>query len=471
MRMNDTIAANSTAPGEAGISIVRISGSRALEIGDHVFFPARKGDSLSGSVSHTVHYGTVRDQKGIIDEVLVSVFRAPRSYTTEDTVEINCHGGMYAVRRILECVCNAGARPANPGEFTQRAFLNGRIDLTQAEAVMDIIHAGNEQALRNSLRQLKGILGKSIDRMRKEILHEIAFIEAALDDPEHYSLDSYPPVLVEKTDKWIEELTSLLSTADYGKQIREGIHTAIAGKPNAGKSTLLNLLLQEERAIVTDIAGTTRDVVTENCRIGDLSLVLYDTAGIRKTSDKVEKIGVEKSRRTINEVDLVLFMVDSSCGLDENDLELIRELVDKKVIIIWNKTDLDPVLSEEELLSVWEKTARECHLTGQVPEVVKIAAGCGEGLDIIEKAILKMFGPGFSSSLEETCITNSRHKSCMQRALEELQKTKEGLDLMLPEDFLTITMTGACDALGEITGETIRDDLADEIFSHFCMGK
>ena len=469
LHMDDTIAAISTAVGESGIGIVRVSGPEAFRIGDRVFFPARRNTCLADASSHTVHYGLIKDGDETIDEVLVSVFRSPRSYTTEDTIEINGHGGRYALQRILQTVFKNGARPADPGEFTRRAFLNGRIDLSQAEAVMDVIGSANEQALKNSVRQLKGDLGKKIRNLRETILHEIAWIEASLDDPEHYSLEGYSESLKEKNASWNAELEEMIRTFDYGRQVREGIHTVIVGKPNAGKSTLLNLLLREERAIVTEIAGTTRDVVTETCRLGGLTLVLSDTAGIRQTDDVVEKIGVARSRKAIEEADLVFFMIDSSSAWDENDRELISHLTDKKVLILWNKTDLDPVMTEEELVRIWKEAAG--HSKDPVPPIIRISAGTGQGAEEIEQAVSRQFSHALTGAADDTFITNSRHKDCLQRALEETEQVLEGISLGLPEDFLSINLTQACEALGEITGETIRDDLADEIFSHFCMGK
>ena len=349
----DTIAAISTAMSPSGIGIVRISGAGAVRTAGKIYRSPGGKKRLEDVPSHTIHYGYIYDGDMMADEVLVMVMRGPRSYTGEDTVEINCHGGLLAVRRVLEAVLHAGARMAEPGEFTKRAFLNGRIDLSQAEAVMDVINAGSEYALDSSLSQLKGSVMRSVRKIREEILYEIAFIESALDDPEHISLEGYPERLEEKTAQEKERIERLIRSFSEGKMIREGIRTVIVGKPNAGKSSLMNMLVGEEKAIVTDVAGTTRDVLEEQVMLEGISLRMMDTAGIRETSDLVEQIGVERARKYAREADLILYVVDASVPLDENDREILEIIRDRKTIVLLNKSDLPQVISPG-IWSRWE---------------------------------------------------------------------------------------------------------------------
>ena len=340
MKQTETIAAIATALSDSGIGIVRISGEEAIEIGNRVYRSKNGCHSLKDYGSHTIHYGFVMDGEEILDEVMVAVMKAPNSYTREDTVEINCHGGVLIVQKILGAVVRQGARLAEPGEFTKRAFLNGRIDLAKAEAVMDIIHSRNEFALKSSMQQLKGSVSDCIRRMREEILYEIAFIESALDDPEHISTDGYPQKLSRKVEELLARCTKLIDSADNGKVLKEGINTVIVGKPNAGKSSLMNLLVGEEKAIVTDVAGTTRDILEESIRLHGIGLHIIDTAGIRSTEDVVEKIGVERAMKIASDADLILYVVDSSVELDESDEEILDLIRDKKRIVLLNKTDL-----------------------------------------------------------------------------------------------------------------------------------
>lgn len=463
----DTIAAIATAVSEAGLGVIRISGRRAVEVGDRVFRSSTGKRILSGVPSHTVHYGYVVDdadtsvnegwREHILDEVMATVFRAPRSFTAEDTVEFSCHGGVLVLQEILEAVCRNGARLAEPGEFTKRAFLNGRIDLSKAEAVMDVIGAQNEYALRASVGQLQGRLYEKIRELREQILYETAFIEAALDDPEHFDLTGYPERLSGKVREIKGKIEGLGATFHNGKLIREGISTVIVGKPNAGKSSLLNMLVGEERAIVTEIAGTTRDALTENIRLGGISLNLIDTAGIRDTSDRVERIGVERAKRYVADADLVLYVVDGSVPLDENDAE-IRELIqDKKVIVLLNKSDLDTVVEEGML--------------GQEYRVIRTSAALETGLQELEQAVKELFFGGELGENHELVITNVRHSEALKQAADNLGLVLESIEAGMPEDFYTIDLMNAYSALGAIIGEEVGEDLVDEIFSKFCLGK
>lgn len=345
MVYTDTIAAIATALSSSGIGIIRISGSDAVAVAERMFEPAVAGKRLSEQKTYTIHYGYIRDGEERIDEVLLLLMRGPHSYTAEDTVEIDCHGGVLVMKRILELAVKCGARLAEPGEFTKRAFLNGRIDLSQAEAVIDVIQSKNEYALQSSVSQLSGSMSRKVRELREKLIYEIAFIESALDDPEHISLDGYPERLRETLQPIEMELEASIGTFDNGRIMTEGIKTVILGKPNAGKSSLMNVLLGEERAIVTEIAGTTRDTLEENIRLRGLSLNLIDTAGIRETEDIVEKIGVERARKIADEADLILYVVDGSRELDENDRQILDLIRGRKVIVLLNKTDLEPVLT------------------------------------------------------------------------------------------------------------------------------
>lgn len=454
----DTIAAISTGMTNSGIGIVRISGEEAFSVADKMYV-SKTGKTLSEMPSHTIQYGFIQDGEEVIDEVLVMLMRKPRSFTAEDTVEINCHGGVYAMKRILELAVRCGARPAEPGEFTKRAFLNGRIDLSQAEAVIDVINAKNEYALKSSVSQLKGSVLRTVKEMREKLIYHIAFIESALDDPEHISLEGYPEELYQITEELEKKLETLIASSENGKRMKEGIKTVIVGKPNAGKSSLLNLLLGEERAIVTDIAGTTRDILEEQISLHGISLNLIDTAGIRDTQDVVEKIGVDKARNYAKDADLIIYVADSSTKLDENDLEIMEMIRNRKAIILLNKTDLKPVTTEEMLREKIEK------------QVISVSAKEETGLDELEDALKEMFYQGDISFNDQIYITNIRQKTALSEALESLKKVQESIKAGLPEDFFSIDLMSAYEDLGSITGESVGEDLVNEIFSKFCMGK
>lgn len=475
-RYSETIAAISTAVSSSGIGIVRMTGEDAFEIADQVYI-GKKHKKLINQKSHTIHYGYIEDEGKTIDEVLVMLMKGPHSYTGEDTVEINCHGGVYVVKKILETLIKYGARPAEPGEFTKRAYLNGRMDLSQAEAVGDIISSQNEYARQSSVSQLKGSIRKKIDEIRKEIIHHTAFIETALDDPEHISIDGYGDELKTVVDRLLGEIEFLLSTCESGRIIKEGINTVIVGKPNAGKSSLLNALLGEERAIVTDIAGTTRDILEENINLQGISLNIMDTAGIRNTDDVVEKIGVDKARVNIEKADLILYVIDSSCPLDENDREIFHMIMGKKSIILLNKSDLQAVVREEDVLNelnLAEKSREsiDCKtFDGKNTGIIEISAKNQNGINDLEEMLKKMFFEGNISFNNEIYITNVRHKVALNDAYQSLCKVNESIMMNMPEDFYSIDLMDAYESLGSITGETIGEDLVNEIFSKFCMGK
>lgn len=457
---SETIAAISTAMNEAGIGIIRISGEEAFEIADRVYQSKGGKKKLSSQPSHTIHYGYICDGETVIDEVLVMLMRAPRSFTAEDTVEINCHGGIVAMRKILEAVIKNGARPAEPGEFTKRAFLNGRIDLSQAEAVIDIIHAKNEYALKSSVRQLKGSVHTAVTKIRKEIIYHIAFIESALDDPEHISLEGYPDKLQKENEKWISDIKKLIDSSENGRVMTEGIKTVIVGKPNAGKSSLLNLMVGEERAIVTDIAGTTRDILQESVNINGITLNIIDTAGIRDTEDVVEKIGVERAKEYAKDADLIIYVVDASTKLDENDEEIMKMVSDRKTVVMLNKTDLEAVTSEEIL--------RE-----KLPDkiIIPVSAKENRGMEVLEETLKELFFEGKLSFNDQVTITSVRHKAALMEAHESLRQVETSLEMQMPEDFYSIDLMAAYESLGTIVGESVGEDLVNEIFSKFCMGK
>ncbi|MDB2036108.1 tRNA uridine-5-carboxymethylaminomethyl(34) synthesis GTPase MnmE [[Clostridium] symbiosum] len=456
---SDTIAAIATALTNSGIGIIRVSGNEAFDIVDRIFRPKNKRKKLKEEKTYTVHYGHIQDGDEIIDEVLAIVMRGPHSYTAEDTVEIDCHGGVLVMKKILETVIKYGARMAEPGEFTKRAFLNGRIDLSQAEAVIDVINSKNNYALKSSVSQLSGSMSKKVKELREKLLFEIAFIESALDDPEHISLDGYPEKLKVTVNDMQEELNRAISTFDSGRVLSEGIRTVILGKPNAGKSSLMNVLVGEERAIVTDIAGTTRDTLEENIRLHGISLNIVDTAGIRETEDVVEKIGVDKARANADDADLLIYVVDGSCPLDENDYQIMNLIEGRKSIVLLNKTDLEMVLTPEEIK---EKTGKE---------VVAVSAKEQRGIDLLEEKIKELFLSGEINFNDEVMITNVRHKTAMSEALKSLSLVKQSIEDQMPEDFYSIDLMNAYEQLGTIIGESLEDDLVNEIFNKFCMGK
>lgn len=459
MYREDTIAAIATPGSGSGIGVIRISGENAIEVADKIFQPKNRNKRLPEQPTYTIHYGNIVDGDKLLDEVIVLLMRGPHSYTAEDTVEIDCHGGTFVMRKILELVIRNGARPAEPGEFTKRAFLNGRIDLSQAEAVMDVIEAKNNYALQSSLGQLKGSLLEMIREMREKILYEIAYIESALDDPEHISLDGYPVELGEKVDNLLKTAVDLLKSSQNGRVLREGIRTVIVGKPNAGKSSLMNVLVGSNRAIVTDMAGTTRDILEEEIQLKGLNLNIVDTAGIRKTDDPVEKIGVERAKKAMLDADLILYVVDSSADLDENDEEIISFLQDQNAIILLNKADLPSALTVEKMQEWLQKPT------------VSISAREETGMDELSDLIEHMFLSGEISFNDQVYLTNMRHQAAMEQVQSSLMKVKESISLGMPEDFFSIDLMDAYEALGSIIGESVGEDLVNEIFSKFCMGK
>ena len=458
----DTIAASATAMTNSGIGIIRISGEDAFTVIDRIYQSKNGKKKLSEEKSHTVHYGYIVDdtkENKIIDEVMVLIMRAPNTYTREDTVEIDCHGGVLVMQKILDTVVCHGARPAEPGEFTKRAFLNGRIDLTQAESVMDVISSKNEFALKSSISQLQGSLQKEIKELREKIIYEIAFIESALDDPEHINIDGYGQKLKTVAEECKEKIEHLLDTADNGKILKEGIDTVIVGKPNAGKSSLMNVLLKKERAIVTDIAGTTRDVLEEQMNLNGITLNIIDTAGIRDTEDIVEKIGVDKAKDYLVNADLIIYVVDSSTPLDENDEKIMEMIKDRTALVLLNKSDLDTVTTEEMIAS---------HLD---QKIIKVSMKENQGVDELENAIKELFFHGKVELNDEVYITNARHKAALSNAKDSLNMVLDSIAMEMPEDFYSIDLMNTYEELGNILGESLGEDLVNEIFSKFCTGK
>lgn len=455
----DTIAAISTPPGEGAISIVRMSGEEAVSIAQKVF----SGKDLTQAKSHTINYGHIVDPKTHeeIDEVMVSLMLAPKTFTREDVVEINCHGGIVATNRILQLLLVNGARLAEPGEFTKRAFLHGRIDLTQAESVMDLIRAKTDRSMKIALNQLDGNLFHLIDSLRKDILDVLAQVEVNIDYPEYDDVEEMTTKLLkEKAIEIKQRIEQLLKTASQGKIMREGLATALVGRPNVGKSSLLNHLLHEDKAIVTDVAGTTRDVIEEYVNVSGVPLKLIDTAGIRETDDKVEKIGVERSKKAIEQSDLVLLVLNAAESLTKEDLELIRLTNDKKRIIILNKTDLEEKLDRKELAEISENAP-----------VYATSILKNEGVEALEEAISKLFFNGIENSQSTVMVTNARHIALLKKAQNSLDSVLEGISSGMPVDLVQIDMTEAWNLLGEITGESYEDELLDQLFSQFCLGK
>lgn len=455
----ETIAAISTPPGEGAISIVRMSGEEAVSIAQKVF----SGKDLTQAKSHTINYGHIVDPKTHeeIDEVMVSLMLAPKTFTREDVVEINCHGGIVATNRILQLLLVNGARLAEPGEFTKRAFLHGRIDLTQAESVMDLIRAKTDRSMKIALNQLDGNLSHLIDSLRKDILDVLAQVEVNIDYPEYDDVEEMTTKLLkEKAIEIKQRIEQLLKTASQGKIMREGLATALVGRPNVGKSSLLNHLLHEDKAIVTDVAGTTRDVIEEYVNVSGVPLKLIDTAGIRETDDKVEKIGVERSKKAIEQSDLVLLVLNAAESLTKEDLELIRLTNDKKRIIILNKTDLEEKLDRKELAEISENAP-----------VYATSILKNEGVEALEEAISKLFFNGIENSQSTVMVTNARHIALLKKAQNSLDSVLEGISSGMPVDLVQIDMTEAWNLLGEITGESYEDELLDQLFSQFCLGK
>ena len=472
----DTIVAVATALSDAGIGIIRVSGEEAFEIVNKLFVNKYGKHSLLKYDTHTIHYGyfgyfSENDdwKANIVDEVMVTVMKAPNTYTKEETVEINCHGGVLLLQKVLELIVQNGARIAEPGEFTKRAFLNGRIDLAKAEAVIDVIHSQNEFALTSSVNQLKGSVSDAVKSLREEIIYEIAFIESALDDPEHISLDGYEEHLQEKMESVLNRLDKLIASADNGKLLKEGINTVIVGKPNAGKSSLLNRMVGEERAIVTDIAGTTRDVLQESIKLHGIGLNIIDTAGIRSTEDVVEKIGVERAKEYAGKADLILYVVDASVPLDDSDREIMSVIKDKKVIVLLNKSDLDTVVTEEKICKALEIDSGSIYC--QTIKIIRTSTKENLGMEEFENVIKEMFFQGQIKANDEVIITNMRHKEALMDARDSLNMVMNSLENHMPEDFYSIDLMSAYASLGTIIGEEVGEDLVNEIFAKFCMGK
>lgn len=451
----DTIAAISTPLGEGAIGIVRLSGTKALDIAKSIF----KGKDLTTVASHTLNYGhIIKPSTGeVIDEVMVSVMLAPKTFTREDVIEINTHGGIAVTNDILQLLIKQGARMAEPGEFTKRAFLNGRIDLTQAEAVMDLIRAKTDKAMSIAIKQLDGSLSQLISDTRQEILNTLAQVEVNIDYPEYDDVEEMTTALLrDKTREFQTLLEQLLRTAKRGKILREGLSTAIIGRPNVGKSSLLNTLLREDKAIVTDIAGTTRDVIEEYVNIKGIPLKLVDTAGIRETDDLVEQIGVERSKKALQEADLVLLVLNASEKLTEQDKALLALSQNSNRIILLNKTDLDQVIEKDQLPE----------------EAISISVLQNQNIDLIEDRINQLFFD-HTGLIEQdaTYLSNARHISLIEQAVQSLEAVNEGLALGMPVDLLQIDLTRAWEILGEITGDAAPDELITQLFSQFCLGK
>ncbi len=457
---DDTIAAIATGMSNAGIGIIRISGKKSFYVIENLFERKNgKKFNVCDINTHTVHYGYIKENGSVIDEVLVLIMKAPNSYTRENIVEIHCHGGTYVIKKVLEAVIRQGVRPAQPGEFTKRAFLNGRIDLSKAEAVMDIIQSQNDFALESSVEQLRGAISRKITQMREKIIYHIAFIEAALDDPEHISVDGYADTLFGVVKELEKQCELLLENAEDGRIRAEGINTVILGKPNAGKSSLLNVLAGQERAIVTEIAGTTRDVLEEHINLGGIILHVMDTAGIRETEDLVEQIGVDRAKKYGEQADLILYVVDSSVELDENDSEIIDFIQDKKAIVLYNKIDKEAKTDRKEL----EKRISK--------NIVDISAKDEIGIEQLKNTLKEMFYEGEVSFNDEVYITNIRQKTHIQEAGNSLKMVLNSIEQQMPEDFFTIDLMNAYEELGMVIGEALEDDLVEQIFSKFCMGK
>ncbi len=466
---SDTIAAIATAISESGIGIVRISGPEAIEIAAKVYRNKKGVSTLASWKTNTIHYGYIVDEKeNKIDEVMVSLMKAPGSYTTEDTVEINTHGGPFIMKRVLDLVLAAGARMAEPGEFTKRAFLGGRIDLSEAEAVMDLISSSNEFARKNALSQLNGAVSDKVKDLRSRILYELAFIESALDDPDSYDLQGYPEHLAEVCDDLISQMTVIIHNEEDGRIMKEGIRTVIAGKPNAGKSSLLNYMAGDEIAIVTDVAGTTRDTISESVRMNGVVLHITDTAGIHDTEDKVEKIGIRKAVDAVEKADLILFLMDSSSSVSEEDRR-IAEMISERMaegshcIVLLNKNDLEAGTDISDAVDLFEGKT--------VPPVISCSLSTGDGLQELAELLEDMFRTGKIMHNNEIYLTNARQMAAMEEALTAMRLVRQSIEDGMSEDFFSIDLMTAYSALGRIIGEAVEDDLVEEIFSKFCLGK
>lgn len=460
----DTIAAIATGLTESGIGIIRVSGPESFEIARKIF-RTKSGKKPNLDISHRVQYGMILDNvsRETLDEVLLINMKGPRSYTGEDSIEIDCHGGILMMKRMLENVCRSGARLAEPGEFTKRAFLSGRIDLSQAEAVQDLISAKNDKAMKASLKQLKGAVSDKVKQCRDMLLEDTAYIEAALDDPEHISLDGFDEKLGNDLEQVSTCLNQLISSAEDGRIMKEGINTVIVGKPNAGKSSLLNALLGEERAIVTDIAGTTRDTLEASINLKGVTLNIIDTAGIRQTTDVVEQIGVARALKAAEEADLIIYVVDSSIALDDSDKQIVEFINQhkKKNIVLLNKNDLEKKIEEKDLASQFETAV----------DIISLSARTQEGIDKLENKIEELFYQGQIDYNEEIYITSARQKEELIEAQKSIQEVKKSIEQKMPEDFYSIDLMNAYTELGYIIGDEIEEDLVDEIFKKFCTGK
>ncbi|MBQ6442247.1 MAG: tRNA uridine-5-carboxymethylaminomethyl(34) synthesis GTPase MnmE [Lachnospiraceae bacterium] len=454
----DTIAAIATGLVPSGIGIIRVSGPDAIRIVDGIF----TGADLSEASTHTIHYGMISLHGELIDEVLVALMRSPRSYTKEDTVEIDCHGSPLVMQKVLEAVCHAGARLAEPGEFTKRAFFNGRMDLSEAESVIDLIYSKTDYARKSALSILRGSMKEKISELRKRLLHRTAYIEAALDDPEHYDLSGFTEELRRDVLQVEDEIDRILQTSENGRLLAEGIRTVILGKPNVGKSSLLNCLLGEDRAIVTEIAGTTRDTLEEQALLDGILLKIIDTAGIQDTMDPVEKIGVKKAVDSLSDADLILFVVDGSKPLTEEDHQIAGLLGPKTVLGLLNKSDLPAVVSKEMM-------EEQLSLSG-IP-ILSISSKMGQGLDQLKTTISNVFFQGNISFNDELIVTNVRQKESLRKTKESLSRVLESIEAGMPEDFYSVDLMDAYGELGRIIGEKVEEDLVNEIFAEFCMGK
>lgn len=462
---SETIAAIATGMTNAGIGIIRVSGDESISIVNKIYKNVKKMNTLINAKSHTIHYGFIYDRNELIDEVLVMVMKAPETYTREDTVEINCHGGILVMNRVLETVLKYGARLAEPGEFTKLAFLNGRIDLTQANAVMDVITAKNEYARISSVSQLNGSLADRIMMLRRDIIGEIAFLESGLDDPEHINMDGYREMLYERTEYFLYAINKLITSAETGKLLKEGIQTVIVGKPNAGKSSLLNRLIGEDKAIVTSFAGTTRDVLEESISLNGLMLTIKDTAGICSTQDEIEKIGIEKAKAYALDADLIIYVVDSSIPLDEFDDDIIDLVRDKKMIILLNKKDLLEKVNEDMIIDKFVKK------NISVPVMIKTSTKDDAGIDLLSKEIKSMFFQKDISFNDQVYLSNMRQRDWMKQAYDSILLVRKGIEDSMEEDLFSIDLLDSYTYLGYVLGYEVGDDLVDEIFSKFCMGK